>query len=229
MQCTGCVADTGIWSNVIIDGSRDEEDIKPAVNPDCGFIELANGHLHSFRISGYADGDESCPVIRGSGSLRSGTVVSSGHGIRLNGSMVDVDVRTSAKVDLVVNGDVLRSSYRGSSIGNISVSGQLELEDGTGGVLLSRSPLFQAGEQATWTFPDSELTGLYEASFAGDRLLLHSSRAGGVRRTSLVSHHDQRALSGNRGTGTVDLISNATVVASFQGTGGYFTVRRLAA
>ena len=214
---------------MIIDGSRDEEDLKPPIHPDCGFLELLNGHLHSFRISGYADGDESCSIIRGTGSLQSGTVVSSGHGIRLNGSMAAVDVRTSSSVDLVVDGDVLRSSYRGSSIGNISVSGQLELDDGTGGVLLSRSPLFQPGETTMFVFPDSELTGLYEAAFAGDRLLLHSSRAGGVRRTSLVSKHDHQALSGNRGTGTVDLINTTTLVAAFQDTGGFFTVRRLAA
>ena len=37
----------------MIDGSRDEEDIKPPVNPDCGFVELANGHLRTFRIAGY--------------------------------------------------------------------------------------------------------------------------------------------------------------------------------
>jgi hypothetical protein len=64
----------GTWSNVIIDGSRDEEDIKPA-DPDCGFVELANGHLRTFRITGYGDGDEGCPVLRGNGSVADGSIV----------------------------------------------------------------------------------------------------------------------------------------------------------
>ena len=33
----------GVWRNVIIDGSRDEEDRQPATAPDCGFVELRNG------------------------------------------------------------------------------------------------------------------------------------------------------------------------------------------
>ena len=47
------IAIKGSWNNVIVDGSRDEEDFKPPSNPSCGFIILDNGHLRGFRISGY--------------------------------------------------------------------------------------------------------------------------------------------------------------------------------
>ena len=103
----------GIWRNVVIDGSRDEEDIKPPANPDCGFVKLANGHLSVFRIHGYGDGDEGCPVLRGNGSVASGTIVSGGSGINLTrGDMVDVDVLSGGLVRLAVNGSVKGSRWR---------------------------------------------------------------------------------------------------------------------
>ena len=103
----------GAWRNVIIDGSRDEEDMKPPVDGDCGFVELANGHLQTFRIHGYGDGDESCPVLRGNGSVASGTIVSGGSGINITrGNMVDVDVLSGGTVRLVVNGSVKGSRWR---------------------------------------------------------------------------------------------------------------------
>ena len=96
----------GTWSNVIIDGSRDEEDIKPA-DPDCGFVELANGHLRTFRITGYGDGDEGCPVLRGNGSVADGSIVAGGSGINITrGDMVRVDVSSGSTVRLAVNGSV---------------------------------------------------------------------------------------------------------------------------
>jgi hypothetical protein len=108
-------------------------------------------------------------------------------------------------------------------------SGQLELDDGGGGVLISTASLFgPVGDSANFSFPSTELSGLYECSFGGDLLLLHSSAVGGVRRTTVVSYHDQAKLSGNRGTGSVALIGDDVVVATFRGTGGYFQVRRLA-
>ena len=215
----------------MIDGSRDEEDIKPPVNPDCGFVELANGHLRTFRIAGYGDGDEDCPVVRGNGSLTAGSIVSGGSGINLTlGTITDVDIRTGGLVNLAVQGDVLRSAYHGHDLGTIDVSGQLELEDGRGGVLIGVFPLFVKGARATFTFPAgaAELSGLYEASFAGDRLLLHSSVAGGVRKTSVIAYHDQARLSGNAGTGSVALEGDGAIVATMRGTGGRFEVRRLA-
>jgi hypothetical protein len=96
-------------------------------------------------------------------------------------------------------------------------------------MLCQCSALFgPAGETANFSFPETELSGLYECSFGGDRLLLHSSAVGGVRHTTVVSFHDQAKLSGNRGTGSVALMDDDLVVATFRGTGGYFEVRRLA-
>lgn len=102
----------GTWSNVIIDGSRDEEDIKPA-DPDCGFVELASGHLRTFRITGYGDGDEGCPVLRGNGSVADGSIVAGGSGINITrGDMVRVDVSSGSTVRLVVNGSVEGCRWR---------------------------------------------------------------------------------------------------------------------
>ena len=90
-------------------------------------------------------------------------------------------------------------------------------------------PLFGPfGESANFTFPITELSGLYECSFGGDQLLLHSSAVGGRRRTTVVAYHDQANLSGNRGTGSVALVGDEMVVATYRGTGGHFQVRRLA-
>eukprot|EP01047_Picozoa_sp_COSAG01_P080781 COSAG01_NODE_15843_length_1293_cov_1.927973_2_plen_78_part_00 len=69
----------------------------------------------------------------------------------------------------------------------IDVSGELELDDGRGGVLLCTVPLFEKGLTASFIFPPTEVEGgLYECSFAGDRLLLHSSIQGGQRYSSIV-------------------------------------------
>ena len=71
-------------------------------------------------------------------------------------------------------------------------------------------------------------------------MLLHTRSAGGQQASTVVSFHDQAKLTGNGGTGRVRLEThNSTtdqdasgyefVVATFMGTGGVFTVRRIAA
>ena len=120
----------------------------------------------------------------------------------------------------------------------LEVGGAMALDDGHGGVLLARLPLFAAGDSARWMIVP-EADGLLEAEFAGDRLLLHASSAGlASAAVSVVAHHDQGARV--PGTGRLELIGgqNATtgsdyaasapyLVATFTNTGGFFTVRRL--
>merc|ERR1711879_758022 len=99
-------------------------------------VWLQQGHLRGFRIHGYGDGDETCSIVRGSGSLSTGTIVTNAkQGIRLMGSIDNLDYRTAVALQLQVNGSVIRSSFRSESIGGIAVTGPMEVEDGHGGVL----------------------------------------------------------------------------------------------
>eukprot|EP00039_Didymoeca_costata_P031503 m.35076 g.35076 ORF g.35076 m.35076 type:complete len:526 (-) comp8828_c0_seq1:118-1695(-) len=231
------IAVSGAWNNVVVDGSRDEEDEKPA-NADCGFIELKSGTLRDFRIHAYSDGDESCPIIRGTGSLVSGSINGGGSGIFITGSMMSVEIKTAnSNVKLSVVGSITTSSIRAPSLaqGYLHVTGDIDIDDGGGGRVVGYQPVYSGSAQ--WMFPSKtclaekpcfevvgSYSGLYDVGFAGDRMLLHSSEAGNDRFTTVVSYHKAKMS----GTGRLELLNNKTITATFNGTGGYFTVRLLA-
>lgn len=231
----------GAWNNFILDGSRDEETDMPA-HAARGFIKLVDGaSLRDFRIHGYGDGDEGGPVVRGRGSLVGGTIVTgAGGGLQLVGDVTGVDYRSANKITLEVNGSVLRSSFRQGDTKQpmaTSVTGGLEIEDGRGGVLVHHCALFSHGETAQWSCAEGGSDGLYLAGFAGDQMLVHCSLAGGRAAMTVSSHHDAAKLTGNGGVGKLDIVNSTTggtvvggeLRATMMGTGGDFTVRRVAA
>ena len=230
----------GAWQNVIIDGSRDEETNMPA-HPLRGFLKLVGGAtLRDFRIHAYGDGDEGGPIVRGQGNLVGGTIVTgAGRGLDVVGDVSAVDYRSANKISVKVLGSVLRSSFRSGSPQqtDLNVSGTMEIEDGTGGVLVHSQPLFGHGDSSKWACGGAGGTaGLYLAAFAGDQMLVHCSVAGGRAAMSISSHHDAANLTGNAGVGRLAVVGEGTasaiggeLEATMVGTGGYFTVRRVAA
>jgi hypothetical protein len=212
----------GEWRNVIVDGSRDEEDNKPPAGAQCGFVILNEGHLVGFRITGYSDGDEVCPMVRGTGSLTGGSIVGRAE-INITGNVHAVQLTSSASLRLQVDGDVTLTTVLANDITTMNVSGRMEVTDGAGGVLVARTPL-HAGA-TSWVIAGD---GLFKASYAGDMILFYSTSAGGTRATSVVAAHSQANATGNPGTGRLDLIDGASALrATFVGTGDVFAVRRV--
>ena len=207
-----------------------------------GFVKLVGGaSLRDFRIHGYGDGDEAGPIVRGSGNLEGGTIVTgAGGGLELDGDVVAIDYRSANVITLNVNGNVQRSSFRQGALTQplkINVTGGLEIDDGAGGILVQQSALYNHGDVARWDCGEEAgaAPGLYHAEFAGDQMLVHCSLAGGRAAMSISSYHDAANITGNEGVGklsVVDAASNGTLggelMATMMGTGGYFTVRRVA-
>ena len=225
----------------ILDGSRDEETDMPA-HVKRGFVKLVDGaSLTDFRIHGYGDGDEGGPVVRGTGSLAAGTIVTgAGGGLQLVGDAVGVDYRSANKITLQVNGSVLRSSFHQGDTKQamaIDVTGNLEIEDGRGGVLVYQHALYVHGDAAQWSCADGAGGGLYLAEFAGDQMLVHCSLAGERAAMSVSSHHDAAKRTGNAGVGRLEVVATGKasgtvggeLKATMTATGGDFTVRRVAA
>ena len=231
------VAVIGAWNNVIFDGHRDEETEKPVIpvseqdrippswrrscDGDGHPLQFADGaHLRSFRLHAYGDADEACPIVR-QGSLTAGTIITNaGRGIQMEGTILGLDYRSSAPLNVVVQGDVRDIADRPINQA-LNVSGTMEA-DGKGGGLVARTPLFSG--TSVWTI-DSD--GLLRRSSPATA----SSSTPAPRRhtrTTTISYHDQAALTGNTGVGKLALKSNSTLLAEFVGTGGAFTVRRLA-
>jgi hypothetical protein len=231
----------GAWNNFILDGSRDEETDMPA-HAMRGFVKLVDGaSLRDFRIHGYGDGDEGGPVVRGAGSLAAGTIVTgAGGGLDLVGDVAAVDYRSANSIRLAVDGNVERSSFRQGDTRQsmtINVTGALEIDDGRGGILVHHHGLYGHGDATQWSCGGvpAPSGGLYLAEFAGDQMLVHCSLAGGRAAMSVSSHHDAARLTGNAGVGRLSIVENGTsgtaggaVRAEMVGTGGEFTVRRVA-
>lgn len=206
-----------------------------------GFVKLVAGaSLRDFRIHGYGDADEAGPIVRGSGSLLGGTIVTgAGGGLELEGDVVAVDYRSGNAITLTVNGNVQRSSFRQGALAHplkINVTGGLEIDDGRGGVLVHQSALYSHGDVAQWSCGEENLAaaGLYLAQFAGDQMLVHCSLAGGRAAMSVSSYHDAANLTGNTGVGKLSAVApsngapGGALRATMMGTGGDFTVRRVA-
>ena len=208
-------------------------------NAHRGFVRLVGGaSLRDFRIHGYGDGDEAGPVVRGSGSLLGGTIVTgSGGGIELQGDVIAVDYRSANTITLKVNGNVESSSFKQADLlqpMKINVTGALAVDDGRGGLLVYQAPLFGHGDVAQWSCGEASAAGLYLAEFAGDQMLVHCSLAGGRAAMSVSSYHNAANLTGNAGVGKLSVAAshNSTLggklTATMMGTGGDFTVRRVA-
>lgn len=205
-----------------------------------GFVKLVgSASLRDFRIHGYGDGDEAGPVVRGSGSLLGGTIVTgSGGGIELQGDVVAVDYRSANAITLTVDGNVERSSFQQGDLlqpMKINVTGVLEVDDGRGGLLVYQTPLFGHGDVAQWSCGEASVAaGLYFAEFAGDQMLVHCSLAGGRAAMSVSSYHNAANLTGNAGVGKLSVAASHTgtlggeLRATMMDTGGDFTVRRVA-
>ena len=228
-----------------------------------GFVKLTAGaSLRDFRIHGYGDGDEAGPIVRGNGSLlgnphhfssislshlrltqtssAGGTIVTgAGGGLELDGNVVAVDYRSANAITLTVNGNIQRSSFRQGALAQpmkVNVTGGLEIDDGTGGILVQQSALYSHGDVARWDCGEGVVVvaGLYLAEFAGDQMLVHCSLAGGQPAMSISSHHDAANITGNDGVGKLSVAASSSgtlggqLMATMMGTGGYFTVRRIA-
>ena len=74
-------------------------------------------------------------------AIRAVVVTGAGRGLDLVGDVSAVDYRSANKISVQVEGSVLRSSFRSGSPQqmDLNVSGTMEIEDGTGGVLVSQS------------------------------------------------------------------------------------------
>ena len=140
------------------------------------------------------------------------------------------DVGRLSSVHLVDRG-ALRSS-----LSYVNVSGGLEIEDGSGGILVYQRSLYGHGDAAQWLCGVGHLAaaGLYLAQFAGDQMLVHCSLAGGRPALSVSSYHNAANLTGNAGVGKLSVIATSDgtqeggLRATMMGTGGDFTVRRVA-
>ena len=123
-----------------------------------------------------------------------------------------------------------------SSLSYVNVSGGLEIEDGSGGILVYQRSLYGHGDAAQWLCGVGHLAaaGLYLAQFAGDQMLVHCSLAGGRPALSVSSYHNAANLTGNAGVGKLSVIATSDgtqeggLRATMMGTGGDFTVRRVA-
>jgi hypothetical protein len=166
-------------------------------------------------------------------------VTGAGGGLELDGDVVAVDYRSANAITLRVNGNVQRSSFRQGAVAQplkINVTGALEIDDGTGGILVQQSALYGHGDVARWDCGEGAAAeaGLYLAEFAGDQMLVHCSLAGGQAAMSISSHHDAANITGNKGIGKLSVAASSIgtlggqLMATMTGTGGYFTVRRVA-
>ena len=248
----------GNWENVILDGSRDEEtDLPPAGQQVRGFVKLGGGaagtaRLSDFRIHAYSDGDEGGSVVRGTGSLRGGEILSGGGGgIDIDGNVSAVSLRTARGRGAVLKatGDcqdvTLHASATWRHPPTIECGGAMSVEvGGSGGgsiVKYRRLNATHAGPEGVarlvWNITES---GLFEASYAGDRLLVHASNvAGHGVFASAVHQLNIQELSGVATLGKLRLAKASPgagagagqpfVEATFQGTDGVFIVRRMAA
>ena len=262
----------GKWNNVIFDGSRDEETDFPA-NADRGFLRLVStsddgmAQLKNFRIHAYSDGDEVGPIIRGTGDVASGTIVSgAGGGIVLNGTISGVELRSTAHngavphtrygTPLAVTGNctdvTLHSAlFNGDSSfpapepvvrcgGEMAVS----LSGAGAGVFVVRQALNATTAKAVSSATELVVVGstqlpalrwqitragLYEASFAGDRMSIHVGADPITDKlfVVIINYLDMQALSGNAAAGKL-LLNGTVLTAQFSGAPGRFEVRKFA-
>jgi hypothetical protein len=212
----------GTWRNVVVEGSRLEDDGGGPPVQHLVFLRLVNGALlQHFSIAAYGDGDATWPLIAGEGSLEGGALI--GHGeINITvGDMRAVDITSAERVRLAVGGDVLNVRARSRAdvaAADVAVAGSLELDDGRGGVIVHIEAV-AAGGAASWAV---DADGLIEAAFAGTRMLLHASSGGGDRRADVLSFRDEPA-------GQLALNGLAVSASDKGGAGGLFVVRRLTA
>jgi len=281
----------GKWNNVIFDGSRDEETFLPAPSQqDRGFLRLADGGegtqnrtmLNNFRIHAYSDGDELGEIVRGRGDLAAGTIISAGgKGIKLDGSMNGVELRTSNQAVLSVTGDCYDVALHGGShkskshpLGenpSISCGGRMAVVSGGSGAgvivvyeslnsnstsktsAFSSSTQFSVGAESgnpsiEYGITESGLyevdpnpnpkpnpnwmSGLYEATYAGDRVLLQATVLNGQVFASTVNALNIQSMSGDKTTGKLSVLPNyvnrtTSIQAEYQGTDDTFVVRKL--
>ena len=177
--------------------------------------------LAHFQIHGRAVGAAG-PVVFGKGNLVAWTIISEG-GIRLDGNVAGVTYTSSNPLNLELGGNASQFTARTRGLGKVAVKGSLDMDDGQGGWIVFREPLFEAGSK-TYTFDGRP--GLYSATCAGDRILFQVSTAGGKTAAQVINFLDQSKLTGNAGTGQL-VFDNKGITATFVGTGDWFTVRRL--
>ena len=163
-------------------GIRLEDDSAAPASQQAGhFINLVDGaSISHFTISSYGDGDSGFPLISGNGSLVAGEII--GHGVvNVTGTIDSVNLKTADKA--VIAASSIRQCTIRAAGGVTAVAGDIELDDGRGGVLVHQASLFGPGT-AIWKCAGD---GLFEAQFAGDRMLLHTSGTGGLFAVSCKS------------------------------------------
>ena len=207
----------GLMENVAIDSVRAEATNNSGTHGVVYLQPGSNSALRHARI--HARESNGGTIISGTGNINATTIISE-NSINIDGNLTDVTYHSVNPLYLTATGNVTRFNAFCNGIGTLAVTGSYQINDGNGGWIVSRQALFGSG---TKTWEASNVDGLYSCSYAGSKLLMQTTLFGGTQQSNAI----QLWNAPNPSIGTLG-IAGSVVTATFNGTGDYFVVRKLA-